>query len=86
MNTYSLTISTPMGVQFSGEVIFLSLRGVEGDLAIMAGHTPFITTVLPCRCKLILPDESEKLAQLENGLLTVGGDKVTLLSDSFAWN
>ena len=85
MNTYSLTISTPMGEQFAGEVVFLSLRGVEGELAIMAGHTPFITTVLPCQCKLILPDDSEKFARLENGLLTVGGDKVTLLSDSFAW-
>lgn len=85
MKTYRLTISTPMGEMFSGEVGFLSLRGIEGELAVMANHTPFITTVKPCQCKVVFEDETEKIGELQNGLLTVGENQVTLLSDSFAW-
>ena len=85
MKAYRLTISTPTGEMFCGEVGFLSLRGIEGELAIMANHTPFITAVLPCKCKLVFPDETEKMGEMQNGLLTVGENEVTLLSDSFQW-
>ena len=85
MNTYKLTIATPDGNQFQGEVYALFVRGAEGDLAVMAGHTPFITAIQPGPCRLHLPDDSEKVATLDGGLLTVSADAVTLLSGSFEW-
>ncbi len=85
MNTFSLIISSPDGDIFKGDAAFLSLRGTEGDLAIMAGHTPFLTSVVPGKCKIIFPDDSERLAQLEGGLLTVSKENVTLLSSGFKW-
>ena len=45
MNTFRLTIATPDGAAFDGEADMLSVRGVMGDLAIMAGHAPFVTAV-----------------------------------------
>lgn len=86
MNTYKLTIATPDGNQFQGEVYALFVRGAEGDLAVMAGHTPFITAVKPGACRLHLPDDEEKSATLDSGLLTVAADAVTLLSGSFRWD
>ncbi len=86
MNTYKLTIATPDGNQFQGEVYALFVRGAEGDLAVMAGHTPFITSVKPGACRLHLPDDEEKSATLDSGLLTVSPDAVTLLSGSFRWD
>lgn len=85
MKTYKLVISTPLGNAFEGEVMFLSVRGAEGELAVMAGHVPFITTVRPCTCKIILEDDTERCGELESGLLTVGEGETTLLSDSFRW-
>ena len=85
MNTFSLTISSPDGDIFKGDVIFLSLRGSEGDLAIMAGHTPFLTSVISGECKMIFPDDSERCAILDGGLLTVSKENVTLLSSGFKW-
>lgn len=85
MNTFPLTVSSPDGDLFKGDVIFLSLRGSEGDLAILAGHTPFITAVNEGECKIILPDDSERLALCEGGLLTVSAEAVTLLSSGFKW-
>lgn len=86
MNTYNLTIATPDGNQFQGEVIGLFVRGAEGDLAVFAGHVPFITSVQAGKCRLHLPDDDEKVATLDGGLLTVSGKTVTLLSGSFQWD
>ena len=86
MNTYRLTIATPDGIQFESEVIGLFLRGAEGDLAVLAKHMPFITSVQAGKCRIHLPDGEEKSATLDGGLLTVSGKTVTLLSGSFQWD
>jgi len=84
MRTFQLNISSPDGKLFSGEAVMITLRGIEGDLAIMAGHVSFITSVKPCDVKILLPDGSEKIGHSDGGLLTVAADGVTLLG-SFAW-
>ena len=86
MNTYHLTIASPDGNQFQDEVIGLFVRGAEGDLAILAGHMPFITSVQAGKCRIHLPDDEERSATLDGGLLTVSDKAVTLLSGSFRWD
>ncbi len=86
MNTYNLIISTPDGSIFDGDAAMLIIRGTEGELAVMAGHIPFITAVKPCECKIVLPDDSEKKATIGGGILTVQNDKTTLLCSDFKWN
>ena len=86
MSTYKLTIATPDGNPFEGEACGLFVRGAEGDLAVLARHTPFITSVRAGVCRVLLPDGEEKSATLDGGLLTVGTDAVTLLSGSFQWD
>lgn len=85
MNTYRLTIASPDGTIFQDEVIQISLRGANGNLAVFAGHIPFITSVQPCDCKVELPDHSERIGHTDGGLLTVDQERVTLLSGSFCW-
>ena len=83
MKTYSLTVSTPDGDAFRGEVICLSLRGAAGDLAVLAGHVPFVTSAIPCTAVITLPSEEEIAARIEGGLLTVGKEGTVLLTGSF---
>jgi F0F1-type ATP synthase epsilon subunit len=85
MNTFHLVISTPDGNLFDEDAEVLSLRGAEGDLAIMAGHIPFITSVKPGTCSVTLADGSKKEGHTEGGLLTVSADTTILLSGSFHW-
>ena len=85
MKSYQLNVSTPDGSAFDEEASMLILRGSEGELAILAGHVPFITAVKPCDCVIVLPDDSEKTAQIGGGILTVTNEKTTLLSSSFSW-
>ena len=85
MKTFTLKISSPEGDLFYGEAVKLSLRASEGDLAVMAGHIPFISSVKPCDCKIELEDGSERVGTTDGGLLNVELDKVMLLSGNFRW-
>ena len=86
MNTFKLIISSPDGNIFEGDVVSLSIRGSEGELAILAGHIPFVTSVVECDCKIELPDGTERTGHTQGGVLTVSKDSVILLSGSFNFN
>ena len=86
MNTFKLTVASPDGNKFFGDVVKLDVRGVEGELAVMAGHVPFVTSIVNCPVTIELEDGSKKTATSDGGLLTVGKDEVTLLSGSFEFN
>ena len=85
MNTFHLTLSSPNGNLFDGDALMLRLRGIEGELAILAGHVPFVTVVKPCDCKIEQEDGTERIGHTEGGVLSVASDHVTLLSASFVW-
>ena len=85
MKSYLLRISSPEGDLFSGEAVKLSVRGSEGDLAVMAGHIPFVSYVKPCDARIELPDGSEKVGRIEGGVLTVSKEKVILLAGALTW-
>lgn len=80
MNTFLLNITSPDGKVFSGEAVSITVRGTEGDLAVMAGHVPFVTAVKANHCIVHLPDGTVKEGTTEGGLLTVAKDEVTFLT------
>ena len=85
MKTFLLKLASPEGNLFSGEVTKLSVRGTEGELAIMAGHVPFVTALKPCDCRIEFEDGEERVGHIDGGMLTVSGEKTVLLSGSFEW-
>ncbi len=85
MKTFKFVISTPDGNLYEGDIVKISLRGAEGDLAIMANHTPFVTSVKPCNSHIELEDGTIKTFNVERGLLSVSQDGVTLMSGSAKW-
>ena len=86
MNTFALTISSPDGDLYRGEATKLILRGTEGELAVMAGHVPFVTAVKRGRCVVERAEGGRKTGFIESGLLTVGREKTTLLTAAVAWD
>ena len=83
MKTFTLKITSPDGDIFCGDVVKLCVRGTEGELAVMAGHIPFVTSVCSCDCKFELEDGTEKIGHTDGGVLTVSDELVLLLSGSF---
>ena len=85
MKTFKFVISTPDGNLYDGDIVKISLRGAEGDLAVLANHTPFVTSVKPCRAHIELEDGTDKPFEVERGLLNVSDNKVILMSGSAKW-
>ncbi|MBO4693530.1 MAG: F0F1 ATP synthase subunit epsilon [Clostridia bacterium] len=83
MKNYHLIISTPEGNVFDGDAAMLTVRGSEGDLAILAGHVPFITAVKECEGSIVFSDNTERQAKIGGGILTVSNNVTTLLTSSF---
>ncbi len=85
MTPFLLEITSPEGNLFSGMAVKISLRGTEGELAVMAGHIPFVTYVVPCTLKVELENGEEKKGLIQSGLLTVSKEKVLLLTGEMKW-
>lgn len=85
MNTFLLTIASPDGNVFEGQVVQLNLRGVEGELAVLAGHVPFMTSIKAGDCSVEFSDGEQRMGYSDGGILTVGEKRVTLLAGSFRW-
>lgn len=85
MNTFKLIISTPNGNKFDGEAVKLTVRGTEGELAVLAGHIPFVTAVKPCSCFVWKDETNYSEGHIDGGLLTVAKESVTLIAGSFEW-
>ena len=83
MNTFHLIVSSADGNLFEGDVVKLSVRGTEGELAVMAGHIPFVTSLVEAPVVIYPTEDTKKTATAKGGLLTVGKDVVTLISGSF---
>ena len=82
MNTFHLRITSPDGDAFAGEATMLTLRGTEGDLAILANHIPFVTAVVPCRMKIETATDDIH-AKVGGGLLSVSANEAVLLSSDY---
>ena len=86
MSSFSLIISSPDGDLFRGQAEKLILRGTEGDLAVMAGHVPFVTAVQKGRCVVETGENERRTGLIEDGLLMVDRDKTTVLTPAVHWN
>lgn len=80
MNNFKFVILTPNEKLFDGEAISLSTRGVEGELAIMARHTPFITIIREGECLVSTSNGEVKRYSIKHeGLLFVSKEDVKLI-------
>ena len=82
MNTFRLKVSTPEGLKFDGEAERIVVRGALGDLAVLAGHIPMITTIREGACRVVTADGETRTGTTHGGILTVGRDAtIALLGD-----
>ena len=86
MSTFPLIISSPDGDLFRGDAVKLILRGTEGELAVLAGHVPFVTAVRKGRCVVEDAAGTRKTGLISDGLLTVAHDRTTLLTTTLVWD
>jgi F-type H+-transporting ATPase subunit epsilon len=80
--TLHLDIVSAEGEIFSGRAESLTASGVLGELGILPGHTPLLTTLKPGLIRVILQGGKEEVFYISGGALEVQPDSVTVLADS----
>ncbi|MBQ8623860.1 MAG: ATP synthase F1 subunit epsilon [Oscillospiraceae bacterium] len=86
MSTFHLKIVSPDGVFFDGEAKQLSIRSIDGEIAVLKGHIPFLTAVAVGECRLYVNDgEVPKTAACCGGMLNVSDEEVLLAPTTFEW-
>ena len=77
---FSVEIVTPVEKKFEGEVEEIILPGIEGEMAVLAGHAPLLTMLSPGVTVAIKGDNRTSMSTGE-GFATINENKVVCLVD-----
>ncbi|OIQ47224.1 MAG: F0F1 ATP synthase subunit epsilon [Gammaproteobacteria bacterium MedPE] len=66
---------------FSGRVESLQVSGDAGELGIMPGHAPLLTSIKPGMVRLVKQNGEEEIIFLSGGILEVQPSLVNILAD-----
>ncbi len=80
--TIQVEIVTPSRQLYSGAVEMITLPGVEGDMGILAGHAPLLTTLNIGEITLHSDDGEPDYIAVSGGVVEVRPDKVIVLARS----
>ena len=84
MSTFPLKIVTPDGLIYDGQAERLIVRSTTGDLAIMARHINYVTS-LGMGKATVISDGKRREAACIGGMLSVVNGEVTLVPTTFEW-
>lgn len=80
--TVHLDIVSAEAQIFSGRVEMIVASGKMGELGILPGHTPLITSLKPGLIRTVIQGGSEEVFYISGGILEVQPDVVTVLADT----
>ena len=85
MKTFPLKIGTPDGLLFDGQVERIMVRSMTGDLAILAGHTNYVTALGMGKAYIVLEDGTRRNAACIGGMLTVMDGVCHVMATTWEW-
>ena len=86
MNTFKLKIITPDGSFYDSDAYQLSLKSIDGEISILAGHIPYLTAVGMGECRVYTsPGGAPMRAACCGGMLKVSKEGVLLAPTTFEW-
>ena len=80
MAKFHFDLVSPEKLLFSGEVDQVDLPGSEGDLGVLAGHAPLVTTLRPGVLTAFRDDEELRVV-VNGGFAEIGSAGLTVLAD-----
>ena len=81
MATFNLEIITPLEVVYRGEVEFVKLRTVVGDMGILAKHAPLVSELALGQMMIRSEDKKEESFFVSGGFLEISKEKTVILAD-----
>ncbi|QOL26372.1 F0F1 ATP synthase subunit epsilon [Thalassotalea sp. LPB0316] len=79
--TVNLNVVSAEEALFSGSIESLQITGSEGELGVMPGHAPLLTSLKPGMARIVKKGGEEEVLYLSGGMLEVQPNNVTVLAD-----
>ena len=79
--TVNLSVVSAEEELFSGRIESLQIAGTEGELGVMHGHAPLLTSLKPGMARIVKYGGEEEILYLSGGMLEVQPNNVTVLAD-----
>lgn len=80
MATFRFSLVAPERELFSGQVDQVDAPGAEGDLGVLAGHEPLMTTLRPGEV-VVTAGGSKRVFTVDGGFADITPESFTLLAD-----
>lgn len=68
-------------VIWSGQADNIIAKTVDGDIGILAGHSPVLAVLVPGGVEIVCPDGAREIVAVEGGFLSVSRGRVSVLSE-----
>jgi F-type H+-transporting ATPase subunit epsilon len=68
-------------VVWSGEATNIIAKTVDGDIGILANHSPVLAVLAPSAVEVVCPDGKREIIAVEGGFISVSRGRVSILSE-----
>lgn len=86
MKEFHLEIVCPSGKAFDGNAQKLVVSTQDGPICIMAGHIDYFSALKNGSVRITTAEHGERSADCTGGIMSVGQNKVRIVTNSFEWN
>ena len=80
-DAFLVQLVSPEQILFDGEAEMVVCRPVEGAIAFLNGHVPYLGALADDEVRIILPGDGEEAAAVHGGFVQMTGEKLVVLSD-----
>lgn len=78
--TFKFELVSPERIVLSAEVSEVQIPGADGNMTVLAGHAPVVSTLLPGSVRAIMPDGIKRIF-VNGGLAEISPLSVTILAE-----
>ena len=68
-------------VVWSGEATMVLARTTDGEIGVLANHTPVLSVLLPSAVEITVPDGERQYAVIDGGFLSVANNRISVLAE-----
>ena len=80
-DTLRLELVSADRVVWSGEATMVLARTTDGEIGVLANHTPVLSVLLPSAVEITVPDGERQFAVIDGGFISVANNRVSVLAE-----
>ena len=85
MPTYSISIATPQGILFSGEVISCTATGLDGKFQVLNNHAQMLSLIDIGELLMEYSEDKHDYIATSNGFLEIKNNQLKIIVESAEW-